>query len=438
MSTVTEGSGDLARETGRSAGKIGLSIIVSIGLGYVLTVACARLLQPAEYTVFITFWGLLMGLGSTLSPLEQELSRQSAVAALDGGRAGKPALRSITVGMALVVLVSLATMFPAINERLFHGHFALSVLVLAGGVAFACQFGVRGLLIGQHQVKPFSWLVIAEAAARAVVLGIVVLAAVNGLFTLALAVAAGSFAWLLFIRPARKLLDPRLDGDSWPVVTRRMLLLIGGAALTASVITGYPAMVGLLAPGGDATRLGALFAALTVARVPLLLLQPLQSMAVPLVIRLSTNEDGRHRLRKVLATGTVGALVLAAVGSLAGLLVGAWVVRLVYGGAYQVEGWAVAGLVWSAVLLVPTQLLTSVLVARTQANKVLVTWAVVAVSAAAVLLFWPGDTVLRAVIALAAGPTLGLIVVLAFVLRRPPGTSHERATDAGSPTGCDN
>jgi hypothetical protein len=60
-----------------------------------------------------------------------------------------------------------------------------------------------------------------------------------------------------------------------------------------------------------------------------------------------------------------------------------------------------------------------VLVARTQANKVLVTWAVVAVSTALVLLFLPGDTILRAVVGLAVGPTVGLVVAAAFVLRRP-------------------
>jgi O-antigen/teichoic acid export membrane protein len=403
---------------GGTAGKLGVSLLVSMALGYVLTVACARLLQPADYAVFITFWGLVMGLGSTLSPLEQELSRQSAVAALTGGRAGKPALRAIGVGIAAVVAFSLVILLPPVNERLFGGHWALALLVLAGGVAFACQFGVRGLLIGQHQVKQFAGLVIAEPAVRAVLLGVVVVTAMSGLWTLSTAVAAGSFAWLLFARPARRLVDVDLDGESWSVITRRMLVLLLGAALTACVITGYPALVGLLAPGGDKAKTGGLFAALVVARIPLTLIGPVQSLAVPFVVRLSATEAGQHRLRRVLALGTVGALALAAVGALVGDLVGPWAVALLNGSKYHVEGWAVAGLVWSSVLLVPMQLLTAVLVARTQANRVLVTWAVVTVTAAAILLFGPGDTVLRAVLALAAAPVAGLVVVLAFVLGR--------------------
>jgi O-antigen/teichoic acid export membrane protein len=405
------------RETGRSAGRIGVSVVVSIGLGYVLTVACGRLLSPADYAVFLAFWGVLMGLGSALSPLEQELSRQAAVATLAGGRAGRPALRAVTVAVAVSVVVSLVAMIPPVGERLFHGHTVLAVLVLAGGVAFACQFGVRGLLIGHGEVRRYSRLVVAEAAARALVLGAVVLAAVTGLFTLALAVAAGSFAWLFFARRAAKLVDPRLEGESWFPIGRRVLLLMGGAALSASVITGYPALVRLLVPGGDGNAVGALFAAVIVARAPLTLLQPIQAVAVPLVVRLSSTADGEHKLRKVLALGTFGALVLAAAGALAGLVVGPWLVRLIYGGAYQVPGWAMAGLLWSSVLMIPLQLLASVLVARTQADKVLATWAVVAFSTAAALLFLPGDTVARAVLGLAVGPTLGLVAVLAFVLR---------------------
>jgi O-antigen/teichoic acid export membrane protein len=403
--------------TARETGRIGVSVVVSIGLGYLLTVACGRLLSPADYAIFLAFWGVLMGLGSALSPLEQELSRQAAVAALAGGRAGRPALRAIAVGVAVSVVVSLAIMIPPVSERLFHGHTALAVLVLAGGVAFACQFGVRGLLIGHNEVKRYSWLVVAEAAARALVLGAVVMAAVAGLPALALAVAAGSFAWLFFARHTSKLVDPHLDGESWSPIGRRVLLLMAAAALSASVITGYPALVKLLIPGGDGNAVGALFAAVIVARAPLTLLQPIQAVAVPFVVRLSSTEDGKRGLRKVLALGTLGALALAAAGALVGLGVGPWVVRLIFGGAYQVPGWAMAGLLWSSVLMIPLQLLTSVLVARTQADKVLVTWAVVAISTTAALVLVPGDAVPRAVLGLVAGPTLGLAAVLAFVLR---------------------
>jgi len=416
----TEVDTPAAARSGRTtAGSLGGSLIVSIGLGYLLTVACQRLLPPQEYAIFVTFWGLVMGLGSTLSPLEQELSRQSAVAALTGGKAGRPALRAVAVGVVVAAAFSLALLIPPINDRLFHGDWSLAVIVLAGGVAFACQFGTRGLLIGQHKVKAFSLLVVAEPAVRALVLGVLFVSVAYNVVSLAIAVAAGSFAWLLFARPVAGLVDPHQDGEGWRPVTARILVLMAGAGLTASVITGYPAMVSLLAPGGSDADVGVLFATLTVSRVPLLLLSPLQALAVPTVVRLSGTEEGRHRLRRLLAIGALGTVVVGTVGALVGLLIGPWLVSLLYGAKFVAQGWWVAWMVWGAVVLTALQLMTAVLVARKQANKVLVTWAVVAAATVAVLLLAPGDPVVKAVAGLAVAPTLGLAVVLVFVLRRP-------------------
>lgn len=416
MSAVSD---DLAKDTGKSAGKIGISLLIAIGLGFVLTLFAPRILGPEASKVFLSFWGILMGLGSALSPLEQELSRQSAVAALDGGRTGKSALRAITVGGLVVAVVSALTLIPPVTDRLYGGDPLLAVLVLLGGISFACQFGTRGLFIGQNQVRQFSGLLVAEALVRVVIFGALVVASIAHLVPVAIAATAGSFAWLLFAKPAAKLVDPHLDGESWRPITSRMLLLMLGAGLTASVITGYPAMVSLLAPVGDAAQLGTLFVALTVARIPLLMMSPVQALAVPTVVRLSSIGDGLHKLRRYLVLSALGTLVLAAVGAVVGLLIGPWLVQLIYGAKYVAEGWWVAGLVWSSVLLAAMQLMTAVLVAQTKANKVLITWAVVAVSTALTLVLLPGDTILRAVIGLIVGPTLGLAVVTAFVVRKP-------------------
>jgi O-antigen/teichoic acid export membrane protein len=428
MTVADETTSGIVRDTNRTAGKLGGSLIIAIILGYVLTVACARLLPPDQYATFLTFWGLLMGLGSALSPLEQELSRQSATAALTGGLAGRGAVRAVVVSAAAAAAFGLALLIPSVSDRLFRGSWELALIVVAGGIAFACQFGVRGLLIGQHQVKHFAGLVVAEPAIRALGLGLLVVATAYNLVSLALAVAAGSFAWLLFVRQGWRMLDVRAEGDGWGVTARRMLMLLLGAALTASVITGYPAMVSLLSPGGDRDQLAAVFAALVIARLPLTLIGPVQSLAVPFVVRLSASARGRHRLRRLLLLGTFAAWALAALGALVGALIGPWAVRFIYGADYQVAGWAVAGLVWSSVLLVPMQLLTAVLVAWAQAHRVLITWAVVAVTAAALLLAVPGDTVVRAVVGLAAAPMAGLAVVLAFVLAH---SSKEATSDTG-------
>lgn len=414
-------SEELAKDTGKSAGRIGVYLLIAIALGYVLTVVWGRVLPPEDNAVLLSFWGMLMGLGAALSPLEQEISRQSAHAALEGRKAGRPAVIAFVTSLVAVAVVALLTLIPAVTGKVYGGQFALAVIVLAGGLSFAFQFAARGLLIGQDHVRAYSWLILVEAAVRILVVAALVIAGLTQLYWFAIAAATGSFAWLLFARGAAKLVDPKLDVDepAKPVVTN-MLMLLAGAGLTASVITGYPALVSLLAPGGDKDKLGVLFLALFVARTPLTLMAPVQALAVPTVVRLSSTEEGKHRLRRLLALGSAGALALAALGALIGWLIGPWVVRLVYGAKNDPEAWWMAGLVWSSVLLAAMQLLAAVLVAQAKATKVLITWAAVVVATALVLLFFPGDPVVRAVVGLAAGPTVGLLVVMAFVVRGGP------------------
>ncbi|MET0134875.1 MAG: hypothetical protein ABW215_14935 [Kibdelosporangium sp.] len=419
MSTETESG------VGRSAGKVGIAILVGSVLGYVVTLGVGRLLSPAEFTTFITFWGIIFGLGSALSPLEQEVGRLSAVAALDGRKPGVDVLRSTVAGGAVVALIGLVLLIPPLNSRMFGEHYWLGPVVLAGAIGFAVQFTVRGLLVGQRQTGRYAWLIMIEAAVRPLLIGVLVVVGLAQMLPLAVAVAVGSFAWLAFAVRAKGMVDRSAPGESWQSVTNRMLVLMLGAGLTASVITGYPAVVRLLAPADDEARIGALFAALTIARVPLLMFAAVQALAVPMVVRLSSSSAGLRKLRRTIALGTVGALVLAAVGALVGLLVGPWLVTLLYTAEYQVDGYAVAGLVWSSVLLATVQLLAAVLVARKQGSLVLATWAVVAVVSAVVLLFWPGDTVLRATLGLVFGPTAGLVLAVSFVLR--PRAGHDLA-----------
>ncbi|MFC3454521.1 hypothetical protein [Amycolatopsis speibonae] len=420
----------LAKDTGKSAGRIGVYLLIAIALGYVLTVVWGRTLSKADNAVLLSFWGMLMGLGAALSPLEQEISRQSAHAALDGRKAGRPAVIAFVTSAVAVVVVALITLIPPITDKVYGGQFALAVIVLAGGLSFAFQFAARGLLVGQNHIRSYSWLILVEAAVRILVVAALVLAGLTQLYWFAIAAATGSFAWLLFARGAARLVDPKLDAaePAKPIVTN-MLMLLAGAGLTASVITGYPALVSLLAPGGDKDKLGVLFLALFVARTPLTLMAPVQALAVPTVVRLSSTEEGKHRLRRLLALGSVGALALAALGALIGWLIGPWVVRLVYGAQNDPESWWMAGLVWSSVLLATMQLLAAVLVAQAKAKKVLITWAAVVAATVLVLLFFPGDTVVRAVVGLAAGPTVGLLVVMSFVVRGTPEAGNAKPSE---------
>ncbi|WP_156893281.1 lipopolysaccharide biosynthesis protein [Actinokineospora enzanensis] len=405
---------------GRSVSRITIAIIAAAVLSYAVIIVTGRLLTKADYAVFMTFWGLLFGLGSAMSPLEQELSRQAAHARLRGTKVGADGVTALLVGLGAVGLVALVPLIPVVNDRLFPNFYWLAAVVLVGGLGFAVQFAVRGMLVGSDQVNPYAGVLLVEAGIRPLLILALALAALDGQITLAIAVAFGSFAWLVFVRPARAHLDPALPGDPPRLVVRRMLMLFASAACIATVVTGYPAVIGVLAPGGDPERMAEFLAALAVSRVPLVLFSAVQALAVPVVVRLSQTTDGQRRLRRLLALGSAGAVTLAGVGALIGWLIGPWVVALLFGSTYVVPDWVVAGLVWSAVLLAAVQLLASVLLARVRPGRVLAVWGTAAVCTALALVLWPGDTVAKATFGMVVGPTLGLIVGMVLTAKSDP------------------
>ncbi|CCH27493.1 hypothetical protein [Saccharothrix espanaensis] len=412
--------------TGRSLGTVGIATLVAAVLGYPLLVVTARVLSPLDNEVFLTFWGLLFGAGAVMSTIEQEVSRQTTLADVAGKRAGFGVAQVVAVCAVAVLVLGLVVLLPPVSSRLFgDGGGSIALAAAGGALGFALQFGLRGLLLGSGQVKPYSALVVVEPLIRAVLLGGFVVAGLNGLVPLTIAVAAGSLAWLVFAWRARPLVDLRGDREPWAVVARRMVVLMLGAGLVASVLTGYPAVAKLFKSPADGDSLTALFLTLTVARLPLLLLSPVQALAVPTVVRLSVDAAGRRRLRALLAKGAAAAVGVAALGAGLGALLGPWVIPLVFSAKYLVESWVVAGLVWSSVVLGAVMLLAAVLVARKQVGAQLVLWAVVAATSVLVLWLWPADIVVRAVLGLVVAPTVGLALGAWLVLRERAGDTVE-------------
>ncbi|SMD21473.1 lipopolysaccharide biosynthesis protein [Lentzea albidocapillata] len=399
------------------------ALIIASVFGYGLMILAGRVLGPADNAIFLSFWGIFFGLGSAMSPVEQEVSRLSAEAEVAGRRTGPDALRVVAIALGVALPVGLLQFVPWVNDRLFHGHSWLAVVTLVGGLGYAVLYGVRGLLVGHRRINPYAGLTIAEPTTRIVVAAVLVIAGLGQILPIAVAVAVGTFVWIAFLVHAGKLVDRSGPGAGWGASARTILQLMAGAACTAAVVTGFPALVTLLAPGGDKAVVGAFLTALTLARFPLVALLPVQALAVPAVVRMTSTEDGRRKLHGWLVKGALGALVVGVVGSVLGALLGPWIVRLIYGDDFVVAGWAVAGLVFSSTLLAALQLLASVLIARARHGVVLRAWAATALVSAAALVWWPADTVTRAVVGLVAGPVVGAIVALVAVWGQAPEQS---------------
>ena len=398
------------RSAGGGVARIGVAVALSSVGGYALLALVGRSLEPAGFGLFVAFWGVLFGLGSSLSTIEQETARQTASTSAD--TSGPPAMAVAAAAAVLAGGVAAITLLPAVADRVYgQSDSRIGLAVVLAALGFAVQFAVRGLLIGSGTVRSYSLLLVAEPAARLLVLAAVLLVAGLDLVTAAVAVAAGSFAWLLWVRRARGLVPAgHLTGVSWRAAFSRAGSLMLGAALTASVITGFPTLVTLLTDGDPGASGGAVFAALTVSRVPLLLVSPVQALAVPFVVRAreSSAADGGPRLRRALLLGTVLFAVLGGVGAAVSWWIGPWAVRLVYGDAYRVSAAAIALLVLSACLLAWLQLLSAALIALARHRAMITVWAVAVAATVLWLVVSPLDVVDTTAIGALVGPLAGL------------------------------
>lgn len=381
MTARTPGAAGLAN--------IGVGIAVSSAAGYALLVIAGRALEPAEFALFVAFWGVLFGIGSSLSTIEQDTARVAASTRAEAHGPTDPAAHAVTTAAAFLgSTVAALTVLPPVSARLYGADgAAMGWLVVAAAAGFAMQFAVRGLLIGIGDVRRYSLLVMLEAMLRLALLVPLLLAGRVQLWTAGVAVALGSFAWVAWARRARSVLPgPAVSAAVWLRAVRRAGSLMVAAALSAAVITGYPTVVALLTTSAPSAAGGAVFAALTISRVPLLLVSPVQAMTVPWVVRASAGRGGAGwTVGRAAVVGTVATVLCSLGGAAVAYVAGPSVVRMVYGPDYVVPAGAVAVLVASAFVLAWVLVLCAALLALDGRRDMTIVWAAAFVCTAAML-----------------------------------------------------
>lgn len=403
----------------QSIGILGATVGTTSVAGYLLLLIASSYLSAAENTIFLGFWGFIMGLGSALSPIEQEISRHTADAAAAGRRPDATVVRAFAVTQTIAIIFGLVALVPEVSNKLFGPNYSLGVVAMCGVVAFPALYATRGLLIGAGKVGEYSAILLAEALPRVVFCGILVAMGVAGVPWFAAAVATGSFGWIFFATKARGAVDFDFHAESWRAVIPRMLGLILSAALTASVLTGYPAVVKLVAPLDSEERLAGILLAISLLRSPLLLiLAPAQTLAIPTVVRISKQPGGARKLRRFVILGAGVAAFLGLAVSAIAYAAGPWLFNILYKGKYDVSSWVMACLGWSGIMLAAIMLAAAAMVARKKTSQVVAVWAAVAAASFALLVGIPGDIILRTVIGATVAPTCGLIIAILLLVSR--------------------
>lgn len=400
------------KQSGSRVLSLGVAVALSSAIGVGLLAIIGRLLSPSDYGLFVAFWGVMFGLASSLSTVEQEAARQTAETAAPG----ESPIRRVALAAGLIATTFAAlTLLPPISSRLYGDpNSPLGLLVVLTTVGFSFQFVVRGVLIGAGHVRSYAGLLIVEAGSRLLLLLAVWATIGLTLGTAAAAVAVGAFAWIFWgprVLALTKAAPSTLrDGPpSWRAPFSRAASLMVAAGLTASLITGYPAVVAFFADGDPGAAVGAVFAALTVSRVPLLFVAPLQALAVPTVVRWRQDRSSRNP-RAIIVKALAITFFAACVGSVATWFLGPWAVTVVYGPKYIVTPGAVAGLAFSACILGLLQLLSAALIAFESYRSMIIVWSTALVSTVVWLFFSPLSLVTSTVVGAVVGPVAGVIV----------------------------
>ena len=396
---------------GRSAvGRVTIATIIAAASGYLVLLLAARQLGATGYAVFAVFWaayGLVTGaqngqLQETTRTIRAASERLVSAASETPTRLGRPLLVNVGIGAALAVIVAATS--PLWSGHVFDQYRALSVVLLAVGVAsFAVYAHLCGALSGSLSWSPFAVLLSVDALIRLVGAGIAV-AFGWGVLAFLVITVVGSVSWIVVLATsstARRAVG--LPGD---VDNRRLagntLTAMAAALASAVVVMGFPVLINITARADDDSRVvGAVILAVTLTRAPLLV--PLNSFQGVLITRFVAARDA---LLRSLAVPLAAVVVVGAIGAVAAWAIGSWLLTHIFGADFTLGGGTIAlfmvGATALGLLTVTGAATLSVGAHRWYAAG----WWVAAIACAA-LLTVPLEVTDRVALSLVVGPLVG-------------------------------
>jgi O-antigen/teichoic acid export membrane protein len=395
--------------------QVGAGLMVFGGAAYVHLALAGHSLSTRGMAAMSVLWSIvfLLGLG-LFFPVEQELIRHVAarVAAGDGIA---PVVRRATAlagGIVLVTLVPLAAAARPLADKLFNGDIAMVAALGTAFVALAAVSVSHGVLAGTGRFDMYGRQLATDGGLRMAFAVAVGAAGLHSpvLFALILTIAP-LIAVILTLRPVLTALRPG-PTITWKLMCRGLGLLIGSTLLAQLVVNIGVINAKLLSPG-NAAVVGALLAAIILARVPLFVFASLQASLLPgLAGAVAADEQPRFRRLVLRGTAIVAALGLA--GGLIAVVLGPWLVQVLFAAKRVLGpadfGWLAAGTLFYMLAMV----LGQGAMALSHHRDLLFAWIAGTVVLAAVTAV-PGEVRLRVEIAYAVS-SLTVALTLALVL----------------------
>ncbi len=317
---------------------------VGVGLGvlgltsYGFLVISGRVLGPVQIAPVSSLWAIVFTAGpGVFLPLEQEVSRLVASRSARGVGA-RPVVRRIgAIGAAaagLLVIAGIATASLTVGP-LFQGQELLLVGLLLAVVGFAGEHLLRGVLSGVGRFGRYGMVLAAEGVVRLVACGMLAVLGVAAAGPYGVVLGAAPLgSWLVGVRRGGWLRPGPAVG--WSEVSGALGWLLGGSVLSQGLANAALLAAPLLAGAGEQAVVGAFLASFVVARVPLFVFSAVQAALLPHLSRLAGQgqlEAFRSSLRRLIAL--VAGIGIA--GAVAAFAFGPWVVRVLFGSAFELE-----------------------------------------------------------------------------------------------------
>lgn len=371
------------------------SAVVAVGLGvlgisaYVFLAASGRALGPVAAGPLAVWWTIVNTvIVGVLTPVEQETGRLVAVARASG-RDPLTLVRSaaaIVGGAVAVAAAGLLIMREPLADAAFRGHRVMVDLTALVAVVMAAVYLSRGVLAGTGAYRSYGLQLGIEGTIRGAGAVVLLAAGVGNGAAFGVVVALGGAVALTatWPRPARDPSQPPAAAHPW-TFTRRLGLLVAGAAVSGILLNAPPLLVEVFG-GGAATA--TMLALLTVSRLPLFAFAAVQAVVLPRLAaaRVAGRRAFIAQFRQALFL--VVGLALAGAAVCGGL--GPEIVRLAFGAAFVVARSDALVLAAAGAAFMVALLLTQTVIAQERHTVPVLCWSLGALAMAAGLWAVPG------------------------------------------------
>jgi O-antigen/teichoic acid export membrane protein len=415
----------------RGAGAQMLAGLVLVGVaGYYLLALAGRSLSSADAAAVAVVYLLAntAGLGLAMA-IEQETSRNVSDAIANGLNPG-PVIRRmarLAGGIVLVIVVALAAAGPWLVPNVLNGHLGLLLALILSVATFTGLYLVRGVLGGHRRFTGYALTFATEGLSRLVPLAFLDLTQQGGAVSYGLIFAlGGAWAALAGVPWLRRLgVDLKPSAENPPLGRTFGMLL--AANLLMQVMANVAPVVAVYRMPQQPEVAAVLASAFVLARIPLFVFSPVQTMLLPSIVAAAVRDDGQA-VRRLLGRALAAVLCIGIVGVIGAALVGQWALDMFFGARIALPAWMVPVLAGGTILMMCVQVLQPALLAAKRHDGLLVAWAsgTVCMLATAFLLTDPAGA---AVLAQLFGSTVVVVSAATALLRhRGKGSIGRRAT----------